>query len=379
MKKFLIMLAIAGVSLTSMAQETETTTEKYSVATNSFWSNWFVQGGVQWTAFYSSLEHGFDTSNNPLKSFRSNPQASVAIGKWFTPGLGLRTKVSGIWGKANGDSFKYWNAQEQVLFNLSNMFCGYNPKRVYNCIPFAGAGFARNMSSDMYAMGMSIGLLNEFNINKRVAINLELGWNRLENDFYSEGHANNGPRGWDSHDNYLYAELGLTLNIGKTGWAKVPDVDAIKALSQSQIDALNAQLADSKSENERLKAMLNERPKEVAMPESIKQFITTPVSVFFNIGKTDVANPKDLVNVEALAKYAKTNNSKIMVTGFADSATGTPQINQKLSVKRAEIVKGELIKMGVPADNISTQAHGGVETLSPISFNRRATVQITEQ
>lgn len=379
MKKFLIMLAIAGVSLTSMAQETETTTEKYSVATNSFWSNWFVQGGVQWTAFYSSLEHGFDTSNNPLKSFRSNPQASVAIGKWFTPGLGLRTKVSGIWGKANGDSFKYWNAQEQVLFNLSNMFCGYNPKRVYNCIPFAGAGFARNMSSDMYAMGMSIGLLNEFNINKRVAINLELGWNRLENDFYSEGHANNGPRGWDSHDNYLYAELGLTLNIGKTGWAKVPDVDAIKALSQSQIDALNAQLADSKSENDRLKAMLNEKPKEVAMPESIKQFITTPVSVFFNIGKTDVANPKDLVNVEALAKYAKTNNSKIMVTGFADSATGTPQINQKLSVKRAEIVKGELIKMGVHADNISTQAHGGVETLSPISFNRRATVQITEQ
>ncbi len=379
MKKFLIMLAIAGVSLTSMAQETETTTEKYSVATNSFWSNWFVQGGVQWTAFYSSLEHGFDTSNNPLKSFRSNPQASVAIGKWFTPGLGLRTKVSGIWGKANGDSFKYWNAQEQVLFNLSNMFCGYNPKRVYNCIPFAGAGFARNMSSDMYAMGMSIGLLNEFNINKRVAINLELGWNRLENDFYSEGHANNGPRGWDSHDNYLYAELGLTLNIGKTGWAKVPDVDAIKALSQSQIDALNAQLADSKSENDRLKAMLNEKPKEVVMPESIKQFITTPVSVFFNIGKTDVANPKDLVNVEALAKYAKTNNSKIMVTGFADSATGTPQINQKLSVKRAEIVKGELIKMGVNADNISTQAHGGVETLSPISFNRRATVQITEQ
>ncbi len=379
MKKFLIMLAIAGVSLTSMAQETETATEKYSVATNSFWSNWFVQGGVQWTAFYSSLEHGFDTSNNPLKSFRSNPQASVAIGKWFTPGLGLRTKVSGIWGKANGDSFKYWNAQEQVLFNLSNMFCGYNPKRVYNCIPFAGAGFARNMSSDMYAMGMSIGLLNEFNINKRVAINLELGWNRLENDFYSEGHANNGPRGWDSHDNYLYAEIGLTLNIGKTGWAKVPDVDAIKALSQSQIDALNAQLADSKSENERLKAMLNEKPKEVAMPESIKQFITTPVSVFFNIGKTDVANPKDLVNVEALAKYAKTNNSKIMVTGFADSATGTPQINQKLSVKRAEIVKGELIKMGVHADNISTQAHGGVETLSPISFNRRATVQITEQ
>ena len=379
MKKFLMVLAIAGVSLSSMAQETEAT-EKYSVATNSFWSNWFVQGGVQWTAFYPSAGHGSDYSNSPIKDFRSNPQAAIAVGKWFTPGIGLRTKVSGIWGKALGESFKYWNAQEQVLFNLSNMLCGYNPNRVYSFIPFAGAGFVRNMTADRYGMGLSVGLLNQFRLSNRVALNVELGWNRFENDFISGGNVDNGQRFWDSHDNALYAEVGLTLNLGKTtGWSKTPDVDAIKALSQSQIDALNAQLADSKSENDRLKAMLNEKPKEVAMPESIKQFITTPVSVFFNIGKTDVANPKDLVNVEALAKYAKTNNSKIMVTGFADSATGTPQINQKLSVKRAEIVKGELIKMGVHADNISTQAHGGVETLSPISFNRRATVQITEQ
>ncbi len=376
MKKLLTVLAIASVSLTSMAQETEAT-EKYSVATNSFWSNWFVQGGVQWTAFYSSLEHGFDRPSSPFKSFRSNPQAAVAIGKWFAPGLGLRTKVSGIWGKCNYDSFKYWNAQEQVLFNLSNMLCGYNPKRVYNCIPFAGAGFARNMTTDMYAMGMSVGLLNEFNVSKRIAINLELGWNRMENDFYSEGYANNGPRGWDSHDNYLYAELGLTVNIGKTGWNKVPDVDAIKALSQSQIDALNAQLADSKAENDRLKEMLANQPKDTH--ESIKEFITTPISVFFNINKTEVANRKDIVNVEALAKYAKENNSKIKVTGFADSATGTPAINQKLSEKRAETVKQELIKLGVDADNITTAADGGVDTLSPISFNRRATVQITEQ
>ena len=57
MKKFLIMLAIAGVSLTSMAQETEAVPAKqYSVATNSFWSNWFIQVGVDWNAWYSGLE-----------------------------------------------------------------------------------------------------------------------------------------------------------------------------------------------------------------------------------------------------------------------------------------------------------------------------------
>lgn len=143
MKKLLIVLAFAGVSMTSMAQDADPVL-KHSVATNSFWSNWFIQGGAQWSAFYTSAEHGLGLSRSPFKSFRSNPQASIAIGKWFTPGIGLRTKVSGIWGKANDQSFKYWNAQEQVLFNLSNMLCGYNPDRVWNVVPFAGAGFARN-------------------------------------------------------------------------------------------------------------------------------------------------------------------------------------------------------------------------------------------
>ena len=118
MKKLLIVLAFAGVSMTSMAQDADPVL-KHSVATNSFWSNWFIQGGAQWSAFYTSAEHGLGLSRSPFKSFRSNPQASIAIGKWFTPGIGLRTKVSGIWGKANDQSFKYWNAQEQVLFNLS--------------------------------------------------------------------------------------------------------------------------------------------------------------------------------------------------------------------------------------------------------------------
>lgn len=379
-----MVLAMAGVSLTSMAQETEAT-EKYSVATNSFWSNWFIQGGVQWDAFYPAAEHGCGASHSPIKSFRSNPEAAVAIGKWFTPGLGLRTKVSGIWGKAMDNSFKYWNAQEQVLFNLSNMLCGYNPNRVYNFVPFAGAGVARNMSANTYSMGLSVGILNQFRVCKRASINLELGWNRFETDFMS-GYGK-GKGIWDSHDNVLYAEVGVTVNLGKTGWSKVPDVDAIKALSQSQIDALNAQLADSKSENDRLKNMLkeaNNKPSTAPVTESMKEFITTPVSVFFNCGKTDVANQKDLVNVQALANYAKANGSKLKVTGYADSKTGTKAGNQKLSENRAKQIKDELVKMGVDEKNIETVANGGVDdestvkSLSPLSFNRRATVQVVE-
>ena len=183
-------------------------------------------------------------------------------------------------------------------------------------------------------------------------------------------------RGWEDKDNLLYAELGLTFNLGKSTWNKTPDVDALKALSQAQMDALNAQLNDAASENARLKNMLaNQQPAET---KTIKEFVTTPVSVFFNINKTNIASQKDLVNVQAVAKYAKENNSNINVVGYADSATGSVNRNQYLSDKRAEMVANELVKMGISRDKISTVGKGGVDDLSPISFNRRATVQIAE-
>ena len=52
MKKLLIVLALVGVSTTSMAQDSDPVL-KYSVATNSFWSNWFIQVGGEWNAWYS--------------------------------------------------------------------------------------------------------------------------------------------------------------------------------------------------------------------------------------------------------------------------------------------------------------------------------------
>lgn len=381
MKKLLIVLAFASVSLCTFAQDADPTL-KHSVATNSFWSNWFIQVGGEWNAWYSSQEHGSGLSHSPLKGFRSNPGVAVAVGKWFTPGIGLRTKVQGIWGKqvnhtpARQDvGNKYWVAQEQVLFNLSNLIYGYNPERVWNFVPFLGGGFGRSMSYNSYALGLSAGLLNQFYVSKKVAVNVELGWIVSENDKDGNAAMTGTGRGWDFHDNHLYGEVGLTFNLGKASWDKTPDVDAIKALSQSQIDALNAQLNDANAENARLKKLLAEKSKETP---AVKELVHTPVSVFFNINKSKIASKKDLVNVQALAKYAVDNNSKLVVTGFADSATGKPAYNQALSEKRAETVADELVKMGVSRDNITTKGNGGVDELSPVSFNRRATVTVAE-
>ena len=381
MKKLLIVLAFVSVSLCTFAQDADPTL-KHSVATNSFWSNWFIQVGGEWNAWYSGQEHGSGLSHSPLKGFRSNPGVAVAVGKWFTPGIGLRTKVQGIWGKQVNHTparqyvgNKYWVAQEQVLFNLSNLIYGYSPERVWNFVPFLGGGFGRSMSYNSYALGLSAGILNQFYVSKKVAINVELGLITSENDKDGNAAFTGTGRGWDAHDNHLYGEVGLTFNLGKASWDKTPDVDAIKALSQSQIDALNAQLNDANAENARLKKLLAEKSNETP---AVKELVHTPVSVFFNINKSKIASKKDLVNVQALAKYAVDNNSKLVVTGFADSATGKPAYNQALSEKRAATVADELVKMGVSRDNITTKGNGGVDELSPVSFNRRATVTVAE-
>ena len=378
MKKLLIVLAMCGLTMGASAQETTTDpVQKYSVATNSFWSNWFIQVGADWNAYYSNEEHGQGLSHSPFKGFRAVPGFSVAVGKWFTPGLGLRTKFQGVWGRQVYDDVKHtrrmWTLNENVLFNLSNMLYGYNPNRVWNFVPFVGAGINRNCCANRYAMNLSAGILNTFRVSKHVGVHFELGWNYAEQDLDGVVQDGKGSTIWEGKDNKLYAELGLTFNLGKASWDKTPDVDAIKALSQAQIDALNAQLNDANAENARLKNLLAQKKDATA---AVKEYVGTPVSVFFNINKSVIASKKDLVNVKNMAEYAKENNANLLVTGYADSATGKPAYNQKLSEKRAETVANELVKMGVSRDQITTEAKGGVKDLSPISYNRRATVQV---
>ena len=392
MKKLFLMLAVASLSLNAMAQEDPT--EKYSVSTNSFWSNWFVQGNVTWNAFYFGGADKF--GNNPFyklplgtevgKDVDHHPTAlgfSVAIGKWFTPGLGLRTKFNGIWlGKAfNSKSQTYLAANEQVLFNLHNLLGGYDEDRIWNFIPYAGAGVARNFDAKANSFVLSAGILNTFKVSKKLFLNLDLGYYSYDKAIV--GAASEGGIRPAARFNQLSLEVGVTYNLGKGTWNKTPDVDAIKALSQGQIDALNAQLTDAQSENARLKDLLANQQKEVAQTtamvaagKTVTKVVAAPVSVFFNINKSKIASKKDLQNVNDLAKVAKENNSKIVVTGYADSKTGSAAYNQKLSEKRAQVVADELVKMGVDRNNIEIVAAGGVKTLSPISYNRRATVEI---
>lgn len=392
MKKILVTLLFVAGAGAAFAQTTiqEDPVIKGSVITNNFWSNWFVQGGVNYSAFYSNQEHGLGLSNSPFKGFRSTPSASIAVGKWFSPEIAARIKAYGVWGKTvNGENssdnkHKFFNIQGQALFNVVNMIAGYDANRLWDLSAFFGAGIGESIDNNATSMTASAGLLNQFHLNKNWALNLELGWIYGEDDYDGTTRiAKTGETGyfWKSHDQHLYAEVGVTYNFGhqkKVTWEKAPDVQAIKSLAQSQIDALSAQLDDANAENARLKDLLaNQKPAE-PVEKIVKEFITAPACVFFNIDKYNIASKKDLVDVKALVELAKENNAKIVVKGYADSKTGKAPHNQWLSVKRANTVADEIVKMGFSRDNIKVESFGGVLDISPVSYNRRVIVEIVK-
>ena len=269
MKRSLLLLAITASVLTVSAQDSEIPSQKYSVATASFWSNWFVQADVTASSFYGDRGNapGAHLSSSMLKPFRTNMGLAVALGKWFTPGLGLRTKLSGLWGRTVVSSDKadnasrYWTLDGQVLFNLSNMFCGYSDTRRWSLIPYLGAGAGRNMSYNTYAMSLSAGILNQWRLSPKASINLDLSWTALEPDFDGAG-GDLRPRGLRAKDQVLTLAVGLTWNLGSGTFKRVDDSDAVNILMESQLDALNAQLADEQAENERLRQQIRDMQKQ---------------------------------------------------------------------------------------------------------------------
>lgn len=389
MKKLLLGLMLLGAT-TAMAQEQSTTefvpVDKYSVATNRFWSNWFITAGGDYVSSYSNQELGMGLSKNPFKSFRRSWNGDITLGKWFTPVLGVRGKVQMLQGQCvdgrENPSYNFVNVNAQLLLNLRNLFAGYQPGRIWNISLYAGTGFYRNTDEKNTAYMYTAGMLNTFNVTKRLFINLDIYGNVAVNDL-DKGTGpgvNSSSKGFlGDKDRQLGISLGLGVNLGKVGWSKTPDVEALNAMHKTQMDALNASLADQQRENDKLKDLLAKS--EQTKTETVKEtttMVSTPVSVFFNVNSSRIASKKDLVNVEALIAQVKENNGKVEVCGYADSKTGTAEYNKQLSQRRAETVAKELKKMGLKDEQIIIKAMGGVSDLTPNSYNRRVIIKVAE-
>ena len=378
MKKMMLLLAFASMSFGVFAQETTTSeipTQKHKYVTNGFWDNWFIDLGGDFISNYSNQEVG--VSANPFSLVRGNWGFDLSVGKWATPSFGMRVKGQAAWGRTVNVSDKDLNPlYNQVvvtlepMVNLHNLFAGYKP-RVWNTILYGSVGYGRHIGHEncegVNSAIAGVGWLNTFNVTKRFHINVDIYGRAATGDY-------DGiivPKGADWQVGW---SVGFGFNLGKVGWDNAPDVDAIMAMNKAQLDALNASLAEQQAENERLQNLI----KNHKCPEAkqVTEIITSKASVFFNINKSKIASKKDLVNVKELAETAKANGKTIVVTGYADSKTGSASYNQKLSERRAKAVADELVKMGVDSNKIEIVGKGGVAELSPISYNRRVVVSL---
>jgi OOP family OmpA-OmpF porin len=84
--------------------------------------------------------------------------------------------------------------------------------------------------------------------------------------------------------------------------------------------------------------------------------------VFFDWDRADLTGRAKQIIADAAGASSRLAVTRIEVAGHADSS-GTPQYNQGLSMRRAQTVAGELVRLGVKQDAISVSAYGDTRPL----------------
>ncbi len=92
--------------------------------------------------------------------------------------------------------------------------------------------------------------------------------------------------------------------------------------------------------------------------------------VFFDWDRADLSERARQIVAEAAAASTKVPTTRIDVNGYTD-LSGSPAYNQRLSVRRAESVEAELVRDGVPKDEIVVRGFGESDPLVPTAAGVR--------
>ena len=126
----------------AFAQQEEVPVDSDAVVTNSLWDNWYGQVGVDmW------LQNPYGTNFKNVFPNGKSYGVDVAVGKWFTPGFGMRAKLTLENTFLQSDHAKwihhqkgYFTVVEDFQFDVLNLFGDYKPDRKYSLIVFPRAG-----------------------------------------------------------------------------------------------------------------------------------------------------------------------------------------------------------------------------------------------
>ena len=345
--------------------------DKYKVETNHFWDNWFVSAGFGGQII-------FGNHDKQVKFFdRIAPALDIAVGKWFTPGIGVRLMYSGLSVKGatqkeghgefpthstgvdvpgkGGDGywlmkqkFDFYNLHLDALFNMSNILCGYNEKRVYNCTPYIGLGWARVWESPQsMEVSANVGVLNSFRLNEALNLNLDIRGAYVSDRFDGELGGRWGEGIWS-------ATVGLTYRFKQRGWGRSKTIVRTHD-RQRELKAMQDKLND-------MQAQLAQRKRDSI---TVVRTLAAANFVIFKIDTWDLTN-ESRVQLGLFAETIKKAdpNAVYIITGYADKGTGSIERNVILSKNRARVVYECMVnEFGVPKKQLRVDHKGGVDNM----------------
>ena len=383
MKKMKTLMAAALMIFGAMSANAQATYEaadgtKYEFQKHAFLN---IEAGAQYTlgeAKFSKLlspniQLGLGYQFTPVFGARIQANAWQSKGGWN----GFRTQV-GAEPYTNDFKYKYVAPGLDFMFNLSNLFCGWNPNRVFNLTAFVGGGaniawgndeandIAKNLSNlNAYNLeylwdGSKVrlfgrgGLEAAFKLSDAVALTVEGNANILSDKYNSKNHSG----GKMKADWYFNALVGLKINLGKTYNKILPPPPAPEPEPEPIVE-----------------------PEPEPAPAPAPAPVIEPIrrDVFFLINKTEIRT-EEAQKVKDIADYmAKYPESKVVVTGYADAGTGNDKINDRLAAGRADAVVKSLVNdYGIAQDRITYDSKGS--RVQPFAENdlNRVTICIAE-
>lgn len=358
-----LLIAMLTVSSTmAFAQEQRIKEEGKTV----FNPHWFMQ--VQAGAAHTIGEAKFTDLISPA--------AALNVGYKFAPAFGARIGVSGWQAKGGWVTpeqvyqYKYLQGNLDIMADLSTLFCGFNPNRVFNGYLFAGVGLNHGFDNDeanaldtrTYEMQYlwqdkqnlvagRMGLGCDLRLNDRLAINIEGNANILSDKFNSKKAGN-----CDWQFNVL---VGLNIKFGKSYTKTAP----VYYEPEPVVEQPKPEPVVEKPQP---------KPEPVVVVEPMKQ------NIFFALNSAKIQDDQQ-AKLTSLVEYMEKNPvTKVSITGYADKETGNPRINKTLSEKRANNVAQALKNRGIAADRIVADYKGDTVQPYPVPEENRVSICIVE-
>lgn len=203
---------------------------EHAVIVNSFWDNWFLQGGLDMT-----LHNPYGTNFSKVFPNGSTLGINLGAGKWFTPEVGIRGGINWQNALITNNKASYLRAKEDpngkldkkgtlelyadMFLNLHNILGGYSADRKWNAIVFPRFGIAQNFTST-YAECPVVGVGTEqtYAINDKVKLFADVVYQVTTSGYLDQRFKS--PRHGISCNGWFDINVGVQYDLGWNKWGK---------------------------------------------------------------------------------------------------------------------------------------------------------------